>query len=452
MKKWILLASSAIVYGLALIMSPTFWWCSFICFVPFFYLGSQRNLSYREGFFYSALLWAIGGAGILQTLFLLGQGPLWFRLIAPIGIVLIQALIGGFWFLATSWFLKRTRITIPYARLGILILSTCIYFYYVIHLSLSMFNYWEGYFLLYPLLPLAEYPQVLSAMPFLGKGILLWLLLITNALFTLPWLTTNNLIRYLAPICGMLPWIIQVLIAPPAQKAPSWVRTIATIQKKYNPIPQPMHAIEAIQQDIRTLIQKYPDLDLVILPESALFRLNLDTARELATYWNTVSVQKPIHILLGAFKWENNLYRNTVYWIFDGTLQGSFNKRHPMAVTESVGWYNFSFLRTVFHGSSPTIAASDNPRIPFKIKDVSYVPYVCSELFFNDKPDDHYPTSIITELSNDYWAKSGYIRRLMFLAGRFKAIEWQRPIIYVSYAYQGFIGKDGTISSLKTLD
>lgn len=452
MNKWMILASSALVYGLALIMSPYLWWGSFVCFVPFLYVASRQDLGYKEGFFYSGLLWALGGAGILQTLYLMGSGPLWARVIPSISIVLIQALVGGVWFFATSWFLRRSRIHGPYSRLFIWTISTGFYFLYVIHLSLSMFNYWEGYFLLYPLLPLAEQPKLLSLMPLFGKGILMWLLLATNAALTVPFLTKNNVIRCIIPLIGLFPWLLQALLAHPPKTPPLWVGKIATIQKKFLPVPEPMESIETIQEDIRALLKKYPDLELVILPESALFRLNLDTAQELATYWDAPSVGKPIHILIGAFKWDGDLYRNTVYWIFNGRIMGSFNKRHTMAVTESVSWYNISFLRTLFHGVSPMVEPSDNPRVPFPLfKDVSFTPYVCSELFFNDKPDDQYPHSIITELSNDYWAKSTYIRHLMFLAARFKAIEWQRPMVYVSYYYDGFIDTDGTITKLRSL-
>ncbi len=102
-----ILASSALVYGLALIMSPSLWWGSFICFVPLFYLGSRQNLTFKDGFFYSALLWALGGAGILQTLFLLGIGPVWARIIPSIVILIIQGFFGGVWFYLTS--------TLPYA-------------------------------------------------------------------------------------------------------------------------------------------------------------------------------------------------------------------------------------------------------------------------------------------------------------------------------------------------
>ncbi len=448
--KWMILASSALVYALALIISPYLWWGSFICFVPLFYLGSRQALTFKDGFFYSGLLWGIGGFGILQTLFLIGTGPLWMRIIPSIAIVLIQAFFGGLWVWSTSTFLSRAQIDSPYSRLVLWTLTTGLYFYWVIHLSLGMFNTWEGYFLLYPLLPLAEQPALLSLMPLLGKGILMWALLFTNAAFTLSLLTQSIVLKILSPLIGMLPWIVNIAYAQPPKAAPLWLKKIAAIQRKFVPTPLPMSEVEGLQDDITKLLQRYPDLEVVMLPESSMTRLNLDTARELATYWDAQSVGKPISMLIGAYKWENDIYRNTVYWIYDGQIRGSFNKRHTMAVTETMGWYNMSFLQSMFHESYALVKASINPRLPFPLlKEVSFVPYVCSELFFNDSPDDQYPNAVITELSNDFWAKSTYIRHLMFLAARFKAIAWQRPIVYVSYYNKGFLDTDGTISPLR---
>ena len=57
--------------------------------------------------------------------------------------------------------------------------------------------------------------------------------------------------------------------------------------------------------------------------------------------------------------------------------------RHTMAVTETMGWYNMNFLQRMFHESYVLVKASINPRLPFPLlKEVSFVPYVCSELFF----------------------------------------------------------------------
>ncbi len=448
---WFLLASSALMYGLALMISPTLWWGSFICFVPLLYLGTQRALSYKQGFFYGALLWTIGGFGILKSLYTMSSGAVWVRLIPSILIVLIQAIFAGFWFLGTTYLLTKLSITNRIIRLAVWTLTTGLYFYWVIHLSLSMFNYWEGYFLMYPLLPLAEHPELLSWMPTVGKGVLLWILLATNAAFTIPFITKKKYLIWLAPLVGVLPWIISSITAPPKKDVPAWVASIAHIPKDYQLNTEMSYTAKVIQKDIKQVLKKYPDVKLIIFPESSFRRLNLDTAYELGEYWNRASLGTPVSLLVGAAKWEGPIYRNTVYWLEDGKIKGAFNKRHAMALAEEIkGWYNFSFLRALFHNSSPIVAASDNPRVPFKIfDDVSFIPYICSEIFFNDAPDDQHPDTVIAALCKDTWSSSAYIRYLMFLAARFKAIEWQRPIVYVSYDYNGYLDTDGTITPLK---
>ncbi len=278
----------------------------------------------------------------------------------------------------------------------------------------------------------------------------MWLLLFTNAAFTIPLITEKKYLVLIAPLVGMLPWIISVAYAPEKKEPPIWVSQVAALPQMYETTGDMTPMAQALQKDIKTRLSNNPDVDMVILPESAFNNVNFETAHELGEYWNKEALGKPIHMLFGAFKWEGDNYRNTVYWLYNGKIKASFNKRHAMALTEEIkGWYNVGLLRNLFHKESAFVKASDNPRVPFIINDVALIPYICSELFFNDQPDDEYPHATIAALCNDRWSSSPYIRHLMFLAARFKAIEWQRPILYVAYHYNGYINTDGTITPLK---
>ena len=106
-----------------------------------------------------------------------------------------------------------------------------------------------------------------------------------------------------------------------------------------------------------------------------------------------------------------------------------------MLLTEGVaGWYDSPFIRSLYHCLTPPVTASTNERRSFPIfENVHLVPYICSELFFNDKPDDTLSDVTVVALCNDNWAKVSYVRRLMFLAARFKALDWQRDILFIGY-------------------
>jgi hypothetical protein len=64
------------------------------------------------------------------------------------------------------------------------------------------------------------------------------------------------------------------------------------------------------------------------------------------------------------------------------------------------------------------------------------VPYICSEFFYCE--DDGTDTTIIAFCS-DRWALLCYLKWLMAEAARFVALTRRRNVLYIAYAYVGFI-------------
>jgi len=107
-------------------------------------------------------------------------------------------------------------------------------------------------------------------------------------------------------------------------------------------------------------------------------------------------------------------------------------------------WLDVDWIRTRYFKNTPPVHAATNTRPLLKLSDrIAFVPYICSELFFNEYPDDHYPTHPILAVCNDHWAPLNHTKYQLYLAARFKAIEWQRPIIYISYQYATCFMKNG---------
>ncbi|MBA3751232.1 hypothetical protein H0X06_00305 [Candidatus Dependentiae bacterium] len=61
------------------------------------------------------------------------------------------------------------------------------------------------------------------------------------------------------------------------------------------------------------------------------------------------------------------------------------------------------------------------------------------------RPDDPFFDTPMIVVCNDTWSSVSYVQRLMFLATRFKALHWQRDIVYAGYQYAAFCGKDGQL-------
>ena len=167
--KWTLLILSAVLYGAAFIGSQWLWWCAFFCFVPLYYVGTVQRLSFLDGFLWGLLVWILHIHGVLYSIIVMAQGPLWLRLIPSVFIVVYQAFFVGVWFWGTDKLISIARVTNSYVRLIIWVATSYSYFYWVLHYCLCIFNYWEGYIMMYPLLPLAEYPALLFSWPLLEK-------------------------------------------------------------------------------------------------------------------------------------------------------------------------------------------------------------------------------------------------------------------------------------------
>ncbi len=440
-----LLASSALGYGLAFILSSWFWWLMFFFLVPLWYLGTTKRLSFKEGIFYGILLWGSAASGVFYAMYQLATGPLALKIIPIIGILLAQSLFVGLWFWLTSKIITSLKLTSKLSTLTVWIITTALYFYWVVHYSLSFSQHWEGYFLMHPLLPLTEHSKLLSFVPPLSKEVVTLLLFGTNAAITF----SLQKRTWWPAALSFVPWLLSYTTAPVAPPPPAWLSKVAVLAQQYRTDILLSPLAKLMGNDMKTLIEHHPETELIVLPEYAL-RINLASLSELATFWDARHVGKPVQVIMGAHNWEGDSLHNAFYLIYDGKIQQLFNKRHIMPLIEGVSnWYNIKAFTSLYHAELPPVSVSTNDRKPFTLFDgTSFVPYICSELFFNDKPDDSFPQATIIALCKDTWTTMPYIHRLMFLAARFKALEWQRPILYVAYRYNGYIDTTSTVTSL----
>ena len=76
-------------------------------------------------------------------------------------------------------------------------------------------------------------------------------------------------------------------------------------------------------------------------------------------------------------------------------------------------WWDLPFMHTLFASAAHHLTAATNPHPLWKVlPEISLVPYICSELFFNHTIDDTFPKETMLVLCNDTWSAAGYIRRL----------------------------------------
>ncbi len=178
------------------------------------------------------------------------------------------------------------------------------------------------------------------------------------------------------------------------------------------------------------------------------------TFPELLQIWSEKYIGKAIHLIFGSFRYDDNgNYYNTAYWVYNGQLQQCFDKRHAVLISERLAWLSlFSAVKDVYGDAVHSTTISVNDRLPIVMPGcMTCVPYICSELFFNEYPDDIYKNIAIIALVNDrafLGSCALYISDLLLQVARMRAIAWQRDIIYVSYSCSLFIDKYGMIAEL----
>jgi hypothetical protein len=443
---WALLILSAILYALAFIETQQLWWLVFIFPVPFFFVALSIDLSFFIGYVWAFILFSFHLSGIFFSIVPLAEGSYFFRLIPSLFIVSYESLCTAviFWFAnkIIEYLCVKEKI---FYRMLIWVGALWLFIYWVDSYCLWIFDIREGYFFMHPLLPLAIKPALLQLLPLLGKGLMTVLLLLLSACFVVAFKTKKKCVIVVVLILS-LPWLTSWFF-PAMQQSPAWITKIAVLPIMFPYSVNFETAIVVVGKQFKKILQEHPEIELIIMPESAFSCYNF-SIKFFNNFWNDQHLTQ-FSIIFGAFRWEENSYYNSLYWIHNGIVKFFFDKRHAMIFTERVpSLFNFNFIHDLYFKTVPAINPAKNKRPVLQImKETAFIPYICSEIFFNEWPDDEYSSIPILAICNDIWVCSfayfSYVKTLMYLAAKFKAIQWQRNIIYVSFSQAIFFDKHG---------
>ncbi len=449
-KYWLLLISSAILYALPFIFSTYLWWLTFLFPVSLFYVALHEQLSFKHGYIWGLFVFSLHLSGVLHAIIRMADGPYIYRFIPSIFIVLYGALSSGTFFWISAKTIKLFNIKQQIYQILVWTTGILVFIHYIDRYCLWIFDRCEGYFFMHPLLPIASKPQMLRLLPIIGK------LVLTSLLFLVPATITNLIIkktklRFIAVVLAIIPWITLLLIPIQHVEKPQWLDYIVTLPALFPSSTNLTNMMNLASTQFKKILIQKPQTKLIIMPESSFYCNELASSPKLCSLWDKNHLGHSINIVVGAFRRENSKFFNTLYWIANGKINSYFDKRHAMLLTERIpSWFNFSTIRNLYFKKDPetTISYNLRPKLPI-LKKVSFVPYICSELFFNEYPDDNYFDSPIITISNDIWFDTPYyppyIQRLMCLIAQFKAIQWQRDILYISFsraAYFDYLGNE----------
>jgi hypothetical protein len=417
------------------------------------YTVRTENLSFIHGHVWGLITFSLHFSGIIGVIAAMAGTAWWIGCLLGLILVLYQALSAGVLFWCAALIAHYYKITSAIGRLSLWSVALLIFIVWTDWYSLWVFGIKEGYPLMHPLLPLAEHPQLLILLPIVSKTVMLMLLLLFSAtLVALLWL--HNSKAFMVWLLSCVPWIMCWFIAVPTLYKPMWLNSIKTIPyMAQTTSDNPLCMMKIAARELRKVITHYPAASIIIMPESAFNCTVLSQSPELLQLWGENHIGKAVHIIFGSFRWHEGNYYNALHWIYNGKLQQCFDKRHAMLISERLGWLNcFSAVQTTYFDGVPLTTIATHERAQLCLSDeFSCVPYICSELFFNEYPDDVYRDTPIIALVNDTpflpWYAS-YIRYILLLMARFKAIQWQRDIVYVAYTCSLFVNAHGMIAEI----
>jgi len=441
---WLLLVFSAVLYALPFLWSAHVWWLIFIFPIPLLYLTRIQNLSFMHGFVWGVIVFLLhlsGGICVVTRL----AGESWLiGVLLGMGMILYQALFPAIIFWCTAIIIRFFQLQSPALRLCIWLSALALFIFWTDQYCMWVFGIQEGYPLMHPLLPLAQQPCLLVLLPIIGKQLLTMLLLLVPASFVLLiWYKNYRGLFLFESAC--VPWLLCSLMHVPHIQQPNWYRKIKSLPwMAHSCVDNPVVTIKVVGNQLKKIIAQYPEVEVVVMPESAFNVSNFEYLPELLQLWNAYHLSKPIHVVFGTCRAKEDNYYNSLHWVSNGVLQKCFDKKHAMLITERLSdWMDIDYMRTIYFKSDLSIARSSNNRTQLHMVATDFVPYICSELFFNHVPDDNYCQAPIIAIVNDTLLEGSYIQNLLVLLARFRAMQWQRDIVYVSYTHSLFINKQG---------
>ena len=491
MKKenWLLLFFSAILYAIPFLFSDCFWWLIFIFPIPLLYITCTENLSFMHGYVWGVFVFALHvHAGILIVAHLAHEWW-WLGFLMGVIMVLYQALVPGILFWCATQIATFFSIQSTIIRLLLWANALAIFIVWVDRYCMYFFDM-NGYPFMHPLLLLAQYPLLLRLLPIIGKQLLLlFFLLVPVSIVIVLWY--RNFISVLLCVGVLMSWGWCAMYQPKYESHPHWYKQIYSL-----PCMIRAHtargAMHILGRHIRKCTAAYPEASIILMPESALeivddemvsianitlfnrsefspalalnllkgffersripfnkFRasankINISSCFKGMFYiWHRYCKKGQFHLIFGACSYEHGNYYNSLYWIRNGTIQARFDKKHTMLMTESLPHcMEVDWLRKIYFRDDIFITPSCMERKLLQVSEATaFVPYICSELFFNEYPDDCYGDVPIIAIVNDMLFINSYQQKLLMLLARFKAIYWQRDIVYVSYGISVCIDK-----------
>lgn len=473
--KWFLICISAILYALPFLFTKYLYGLILIALIPLFITLKNNKISFKEGFLWGYIYFILMFSGFIESNFLRPDQSLLVRVLPSVIICIYCSLFPAIIFYLFSLTCKKMQVKDYLTKLIIFAVYFWIYIYIIDNYLLLPLSFVpEGFFIFHPTLPLAYNNFFLYLIGLFGK-IQITLLIIAIQLLITYFISINkyNLILVFMLLSSLLidkkiEKIHFPIISKIAYSPISYFENFTCIDFKKN-LNSTLYnnsfnmkclleedyeknlkkIFEFIKDKIINILKINPNIEIILIPEMA-FVCNFCKQEHLLYLLNESNIGKAINIFCGSLKIDNEFY-NTIYWIYNGKIIDSFDKTHLLFPGEStkmgLPWSNL--IRSLYAQNWPRLFRSKNKRPLWgPIENFSFSPYICSEIFFNERPQDEYNSPIVA-FCKDTWLKTPYIELLLFLNIKLKSVLWHREIIYINFKNGFVFNNQGNYCKLK---
>ena len=331
--------------------------------------------------------------------------------------------------------------------LGAWTLSLWLYFLFIEYALLWPFGRIEGYLFMNSLLPMAVFPRFLAPLHYFSLAfVLLWFCCITSTIYA-AYTSKNHTYKLLLAIF-VVPWLLMA-VQNSQDEPPFWLNNVGHLPLTLARSVSINTGQAVICHELDQLYKQNPTIKLIIMPESSWNSALLTDEMQLD--W---LVGHPIkNLIMGSFAQERQNYFNSLYWYHDGIQTERYDKRQAVPLAERITLSATTLCSKLYFQKSPPVCPSKKARKSLEIPGITrFMPYICSELYCTTHPDDHtgdHTKDTLLVTSNDSWFMS-HFQKLMALAARFRAIQWHKAVLYISFHYAQFFDQFGQPSPIAT--
>jgi len=403
----------------------------------------ENKLTFKLGFLWGCIVYTVQILPLLSIAYLTSTviSQIIPRVLVWLIMVIYTAFYAGLWFFFMQ--LSTARITHFVYKLCPAVLISLIFFTWLDLMFLWPFGLLEGYACIYPLVPLVYFLP--SYVFFSGKSFVLFILLLfCSGIISLSFMHKKSALGGVFLVCYAL-IIMRTSSQVLQEQAPAWLKHVIRISPPwvFEPEKYSWVSARALGNLIEQALTHNIHAELIIFPESA-FQYELNKYPEVLAYWQTISERSDspdIGLIIGAHRRVGSHVYNSCYYIAQGAIKNYYDKQHGLLWLERVpSWSRYITCADICVERHRLFAQSEQARELFNWKDISFIPFICSDNFFSPKHDNYVGRKqIMLCLINDAWCRHSFLPQILYATVYLQARCTGLPVLYVSHTRGIFI-------------